>query len=112
MWHKALHALLPLTACWFKLMAAIAWEKVVYDYRVLRPWVRLRICRRGPVRKHDVLLELEAYCSERGAGIEGTPPSSGPPPSKFASPPLRTMSPLCASTSSSPSLRTTRTGQW
>jgi hypothetical protein len=58
MWHKDLHALLPLTACWFKLVAAIAWEKVVYDYRVLRPWVRLRICRRGPVRKRDVLLEL------------------------------------------------------
>jgi hypothetical protein len=56
--HKVLRALLPLTACWFKLLAAIAWEKVVRGYRVLRHRVRLRVCRRGAVRKRDVFLEL------------------------------------------------------
>ncbi len=58
MWHKEVRALLPLTADWFRLLAAIAWEKVVYGYRVLRPWVCLRVCCRGAVRKLDVPLEV------------------------------------------------------
>ena len=58
MWRKNLRALLPLTAYWFKVLAAIVWEKAVDGYRVLRPRVRLRVCRRGAVRKRDVLLEL------------------------------------------------------
>ncbi len=57
MWHKEVRALLLLTACWFKLLAAIAWGRVVYGYRVLRPWVCLRVCRRGAVHKRDVSLE-------------------------------------------------------
>ena len=77
MWHKDLRALLPLTAYGFKLFVAIAWEKVVRGYRVLRPRVRLRVCSRGAVRKRDVRLELGGLPPRKRSWTR-----SGPSPSR------------------------------